>query len=215
MSSCPASGTMGGPIADGRSRFHPAPTLARDQKGTRVCRRPRSEVQARRPADANCPGRRRTRGLLGDRLGDRASATTCRSGAGAVWPAGGPGRARLGDHGPGPDPVRPTSAGSDRSSRRHGRRLVGSTGGGSRSGARTEARNHQDHSVRQGHPMIAAPGIRSLLTPQTIRTLLLPLPGGRVPSGRPAAPLEPTYAGSPVRKNVRNSSSPGGLRWPT
>ena len=44
----------------------------------------------------------------------------------------------------------------------------------------------------------------------------LPLPGGRVPSGRPAAPLQPPTPGLSVRRNVRNrSAAPGGLRWPT
>ncbi len=44
----------------------------------------------------------------------------------------------------------------------------------------------------------------------------LPVPGGRVPSGRPAAPLEPPSAGLSVRRNVRDrSTAPGGLRWPT
>jgi len=44
----------------------------------------------------------------------------------------------------------------------------------------------------------------------------LPLPGGRVPSGRPAAPLQPPPPGLSVRRNVRNrSAAPGGLRWPT
>ncbi len=44
----------------------------------------------------------------------------------------------------------------------------------------------------------------------------LPVPGGRVPSGRPAAPLEPPSAGLSVRRNVRDrSTAQGGLRWPT
>jgi hypothetical protein len=52
---------------------------------------------------------------------------------------------------------------------------------------------------------------------------LLAIPGGRVPSGRPAAPLEPAplfgptepqQEGPGARMNVR-SAAPGGLRWPT
>jgi DMSO/TMAO reductase YedYZ heme-binding membrane subunit len=52
---------------------------------------------------------------------------------------------------------------------------------------------------------------------------LLAIPGGRVPSGRPVAPLEPATAfgptepqreGSAARQSVR-SAAPGGLRWPT
>ena len=52
-------------------------------------------------------------------------------------------------------------------------------------------------------------------SPLITRAPLSLLPGGRVPSGRPAAPLEPPSEASVVRKNVRNGSAPGGLRWPT
>ena len=224
MSSCPALGTTGGatggPITDGRFRFYLAPALPLGEESARAPRGPRSQVKARRQADANCPQRGRPGGILGDRLGGSDPAHTCRSGTGAVWPAGGAGRARLGNQRPGSDPVRPTPARPNRSTRRYGRRFVGSTGGGSRSGgpgsgACAEANNHQDYAVRQGHPMTAAPGIRGLLTPQTLRKLLLQLPGGHVSPGRPAASPDPRSAVSPVRRTALTRSSPGGLRWPT
>ena len=51
-------------------------------------------------------------------------------------------------------------------------------------------------------------------SPLITRSPLLPLPGGRLPSGRPVALPDPPAGDPPTRTNIR-SAAPGGLRWPT